>query len=247
MGKKALLAMGIGLAAFAALKLLNRFLWIPNYVFNFLTTLVHECGHSLFAWLMGRVSLPTVSIAGGGVTVWGERSLALCAVVWGALLFLAWRFRRIPLYAAVVIYPLLAIFLNELVVIAGGIFLEIGGACACFVVVFAVHLKRPFERPLYSLWGWWMLLNRSWETILMLRNPAYWIREKVIASGLAAGLTSDLERFRAGLGVSHETVLWGVMALCLLCLPAAWGISYALLRRAGASSDGVRVHDDDGV
>jgi hypothetical protein len=222
MAPRAWLALGIGLAAFPLAKLL----WIPNYVFNFLTTLVHECGHALFAWLMGRVSIPTVSIAGGGVTVWGERHLALCAAIEIGLGFLAWRYRKIPLFAAAVVYPLLALFANEIVVVAGGILLEIGGAVACFVVVLAVDLRRPFERPIYALWGWWMLLNRAWETILMLRSPAHWVRQKVIDSGLAAGLTSDLERFRAALGVSHETVLWGVLALCVAALPAAFGLAF---------------------
>lgn len=226
-------SLGIGLAVFPVAKLI----YIPNYVFNFLTTLVHEIGHSLFAWLMGRPSIPTVSVAGGGVTVWGDRSIPLCVALWVALAALLYRFRkhpwaRIGLAAAMVAYPLLALSgANEFVAIAGGVLLEIAGAAACFVVVFAVALQRPFERSLYALWGWWMVLNRGAETILMLRSSSYRDAQAVIDSGLAAGLTSDLERLRIGAGGSAELVLGTVLALCVLALPAS-GLIALLIRRS---------------
>ena len=72
------LCLAIGLLAFPVAKLL----WLPNYMFNFLTTLVHECGHSACAWLMGMPSIPTVSLAGGGVALWQEQSKLLAVVMW---------------------------------------------------------------------------------------------------------------------------------------------------------------------
>ena len=54
-------ALGAGILVFPIAKLL----YIPNYVFNFLTTLVHECGHAICAWLMGMPSIPTISPMGG--------------------------------------------------------------------------------------------------------------------------------------------------------------------------------------
>ena len=59
-------AIGIGLVAFPIAKLL----FVPSYVFNFLAVLVHEIGHAACAWLMGMPSIPAVSPAGGGVTIW---------------------------------------------------------------------------------------------------------------------------------------------------------------------------------
>jgi len=224
-------ALGIGLVAFPLAKLL----YIPNYVFNFLTTLVHECGHSLFAWLMGMPSIPTVSVAGGGVTVWGEQVWILCLAILAGLIGLAWRLRAtpalwIPVAIGALVYPLLAFTgAKHLVPVAGGVALECLGAAACFYTVFAVHLERQFERPLYALWGWWMILNRGAETILMLKSPAYWESQAVIESGLAAGLTSDLEVLRQGMGVSPKLVLVLVLFLCLAALPGAFAAAW--LRR----------------
>lgn len=222
-------ALGIGLVAFPLAKLL----YIPNYVFNFLTTLVHECGHSLFAWLMGMPSIPTVSVAGGGVTIWGQQVWIICVAILAGLVGLAWRLRQapglwIPVAVAALIYPFLAFTgARELVAIAGGVALECLGAAACFYTVFAVHLERPFERPLYALWGWWMVLNRGAETILMLKSPAYWESQTVIEAGLAAGLTSDLEVLRQGMGGSPKLVLVLVLLLCLAALPGALAAAWA--------------------
>jgi hypothetical protein len=219
----AAIALGIGLLAFPLAKLL----YIPNYVFNFLTTLVHECGHSLFAWLMGMPSIPTVSIAGGGVTVWGEQRPLLCLIVLAALVWLAWRNRDsramwIPLAIAALLYPAFAFTgARAWVPIAGGVVLECLGAAACFYTVLAVPLERPFERPFYALWGWWMILNRGAETLLMLKSPSYWESQTVIETGLAAGLTGDLEMIRQAMGTSPKPVLAAVFLLCLAALPAA--------------------------
>jgi hypothetical protein len=214
----------IGLVAFPLAKLA----YIPNYVFNFLTTLVHEIGHSLCAWLMGMPSLPTVGIFGGGVAVWTDQIILIPLAIIGALVALAIRFRdRLPVMISILcvipVYALLA-FTNgkNLFATAGGILLEIVGASACFYVVLVVSLERPFERPLYALWGWWMLLNRMAETVLMLKSPQYFQRQAVIDSGLAAGLTSDLEILREHMAVgSPAPILWCVLILCLLALPGA--------------------------
>jgi len=216
-------ALVIGLIAFPIAKLI----YIPNYVFNFLATLVHECGHSLFAWLMGMPSIPTVSVAGGGVTIWGEQRWFICVAILAGLVALAWNNRQspgfwIPLAIAALIYPFLAFTgAREIVAIGGGVALECLGAAACFYTVLAVHLERPFERPLYALWGWWMTLNRGAETVMMMKSRAYWESQSVIESGLAAGLTSDLEMIRQTLGTSPKPILGIVLLLCLLALPGA--------------------------
>jgi hypothetical protein len=213
---------------------LAKLLWVPNYVFNFLTTLVHECGHFAGAWLMGMPAIPSVGLAGGGVTWHGDQVLVLALAVWLALGVTAWRCRdRKPLFvafvAAAALYPALAFTRAAgCVVSAGGVLLEVGAASACLAVALGAHLERPIERPLYALWGWWMLINRTAETVLMLRSPAYWERQRVYESGLAAGLTNDLETLRAALGASPRAVLLAVLVLCLLALPAAFLVAWRL-------------------
>lgn len=223
-------ALMIGLAAFPVAKLL----WIPNYVFNFLTTLVHECGHAAFAWLMGMPSIPTISPMGGGVTLWQEHQ-PLLSIGW--LVVLGWgawtlRERKWVWGAAPAAGLLLLLGFSyngrETVATAGGVLFEIGGAAACFWAVLALELERPFERPLYALWGWWMILNRGSEIVLMLRNRAYWEAGRVIDSGLAAGLPADLHRIQGALGIAPEVFLVVVLLLCIAALPAAW-----LIRRFG--------------
>jgi peptidase M50B-like protein len=237
-------ALGLGLLAVPVAKLL----YVPNYVFNFLTTLVHEIGHSLAAWLMGMPSIPTVSPLGGGVTVWRDQVFVLALAVWAGLIALAWRARTrpplwIPLGVAALVYPLLAFTpARSAVASAGGVLLEIGGAAICFTLVLGHPLERPFERPLYALWGWWMLVNRAAETYLMLRSEAYWESQRVIQSGLAAGLTSDLEVLRSSLGWPPGPVLVITLLLCLAALPAAIGAARLLYRDPG-TPDTIRACD----
>ncbi|MCC6742006.1 MAG: hypothetical protein IT452_23500 [Planctomycetia bacterium] len=216
-------AFAIGLAAFP----LSKALFLPNYVFNFLTTLVHEIGHCACAWFMGMPSIPGVSILGGGITVWQEQKLPICLAWLAAIGWLGWRFRETRAAVAAasaggVVYALLAFTAaREFLPVAGGVLFEIGGAAACFYVATAPALRREFERPLYALWGWWMLLNRGAETVLMLRDRAYWNANTVYESGLAAGLTNDLEVIRDRLGTAPEPMLKVVLLLCILALPAA--------------------------
>lgn len=217
---------------------LARLVYIPAYVLNFLATFVHECGHSLVAWSMGCVSIPTVSIAGGGVAPWYGPYLPLQLAVVGGLGFAAWHFRNRKVAAAIL--GILAVLCGaitfsgryEPAILAGGVLFELGGAAACFVVAISGDLERPFERPLYALWGWFMLLNRGSETVLMLRDPAYYESQRVYESGLAAGLTNDLHAFQAALGWSAKTLTGTVFVLCLLVLPAAGAISWWRRRRA---------------
>jgi hypothetical protein len=186
---------------------------------------------------MGMPSIPGVSILGGGMTVWQDQKLPICFAWLAAFGWLGWRFRenKTAVAAAVgggLLYAFLAFTsAREFLPVAGGVLFEIGGAAACFFVASAPLLRREFERPIYALWGWWMLLNRGTETVLMLRDRAYWNANTVYESGLAAGLTNDLEVIREKLRCAPEPMLKGVLVLCVLCLPAALAARRLVSRR----------------
>jgi len=227
------LCLAIGLLAFPLAKLL----WLPNYMFNFLTTLVHECGHAACAWLMGMPSIPSVSMAGGGVTMWQEQSKGLAVAVWIGIGALACAARRVKvpfvaLCVVALVYPFVAFTKGkDVFAIFGGVLFEVGGAAACFTVCLGAKLERPFERPLYAVWGWWMLLNRMTEACLMLSDSAYRLERRVIQSGLAEGLTDDLAMVDLLLNVPAHRVLWFVLAIGALSLPISIGIA-RWMRRA---------------
>ncbi len=210
--------------------------FVTSYVFNFLATLVHELGHALAAWFVGGVGIPTVGIFGGGVSVHHGPFLVLQVLVAGGLGFAAWtqRARRpvaIGLGAAAALSALLGFSgAHETFIASGGILLELGGAGACFVVAVSGRLERPFERPLYALWGWWMWINRVQETWLLWRRPGHWEEQEIYESGLAAGLVNDMHRVQEGLGLRPAAVCGLVLALALLVLPAAALISWRRLR-----------------
>ena len=202
-----------------------KILYIPNYIFNFLTTLVHEIGHSACAWVMGMPSIPSVSVTGGGVTIWQDQMLILCIAIMAGLGALAY-FNREKKWLAILfiiiltIYPLFA-FTNGKLVLAlfGGMLFEIIGATICFIVCLCAPLQRPFERPLYALWGWWMLINRCSEAFLMLTNKEFRNATRVIESGLAAGLPHDITQITDLLNISSELVLITVLLLGVLSVP----------------------------
>ncbi len=223
------LCLAIGLVAVPVAKLL----WIPSYIFNFLTTLVHEVGHSACAWFIGMPSFPAVGIAGGGATVWQEQNWQIAVIVWIGLGVLAWKARGAPkalfglLVAVVLAYPAIAFTkLGLALAIFGGLLFEVGGATACFAVCLGAKLDRPFERPLYALWGWWMLLNRVCEDWLILTDWSYRLEHRIIQWGLAEGIPTDLTLVTLHLNISPRPVLYFILALCLLALPISIGISY---------------------
>ena len=66
-----------------------------------------------------------------------------------------------------------------------------------------------------------MILNRGAETVLMMKSRAYWESQTVIDSGIAAGLTSDLEMIRQLMASSPAPILGVVLFLCVAALPGA--------------------------
>jgi hypothetical protein len=157
------LALGVG-AALAACMLAFPF---ASYVASYFTVLVHEMGHALTGWAFGYPSIPAFDfVYGGGVTSHTERTLMLAVGVQGALLWLAWLFRRNPpsLVLALgisALYGLLAFTsLHELTITAMGHGMEL--------IIAGVFLHRALggrachhgaERVAYSFLGCFVTLT----------------------------------------------------------------------------------------
>ena len=231
-------ALGIGLLL---VPLVKQF-WILLYVFNFLHTLVHELGHTVFAWLMGMPALPKISLGGdGGVTSSLAQIRPLCFAILAGLGWFAWQARSdrrwlVGLLAGMVVYAAFAFTsAAQDLRIAGGVLFELGGATACFYWVLTAPSSLGAERPLYSLWGWWMLLNRLTETWLMLRSTAYWDAHTISDSGITEGLVNDIPALTEAMNITPTIVLSIVLVLGLSILPLAV-LMWQLKRRRDAKT-----------
>lgn len=155
------LAVGGGLA------LVTLAVPFASAVLGALVTLLHELGHSVFAWLFGYPAVPAFDFAyGGGLSLRGGRSAGLVVLVAVALAGLGWLYRRNARTLAAVgvlgaAWSVLAATHWHQTVIAlmghgteltfAGIFLYralSGRAC-----------RLPVERPLYAYLGWFVLLK----------------------------------------------------------------------------------------
>jgi hypothetical protein len=94
---------------------------------SFLSTLVHEFGHTVAAWAFGYPSVPAFDfVYGGGVTIHDERNTGLLIVTGAAFAFACWSFRRrsrvlAGLGALGAVYVLLAATpAHEFVIVAAG-------------------------------------------------------------------------------------------------------------------------------
>lgn len=202
--------------------------FVPAYVFAFLLTLVHECGHAIVAWFFGMPAIPAVGLQGGGVTALFARVPLICFAVMGVFVWLAWGYRNeFPKACGwaigAVIYAFVAFSSLALdLVTAGGIAFEIGGAIACFYWVLAAPVTHAVERSLYALWGAWMMLYRAGNAFSMLREPSLWEENLVANGGVGEGLANDLPRLCEAFHVAPPVVLSFVLFLCLCALPLAF-------------------------
>lgn len=121
--------------------------------------LVHELGHTLVAWFFGCSALPAIVL-----TVVFAQNRAVAAVVWGALVFLAVKYRRAPrwnvLFAAIAsLYPLVAFTQAHVTAFdLGGHLAELAFAAWAFRRV--VHGERPeWERPVWAFFAFYLVMR----------------------------------------------------------------------------------------
>lgn len=200
-----------------------------RFVLSYLGVLVHELGHSVVSWIFGYPAVPAFDFSyGGGVSVSFDRNGGLVMTILALWGFLFWSYRKYPrllgLLAAV--FGLWAVLawtpLHEALGIAmghgtelvfAGIFLyRAAGGSGC---------KMPeIERPLYSMIGWFLVLEQTWFAWGLVTDPG---KRQLYADAKGGGHWMDFSRLaRDYAHVSLETVAGAFLLCCVLTPAAAW-------------------------
>lgn len=213
-------------AILAPVFLLTPFLGLIGWFFG---ALVHEMGHCIAGWLVGRPSYPVLSLTGQAMAC-GKDLVPLIAIgVLAAALISAWTFLRgsarwVAMGAIVVILPLLAFSpAADLFILVGGHLGELAfGGVFLFRAVTGGFTSSPLERGLYSVMGWHLVFDNLRLTGgLMFSAPA---RAEYAANG-SFGLMNDYLRVADQIGASIETVGAMMTVPALLTVPIALGIA----------------------
>jgi len=213
-------------AVLAAVVLAVPFL---RFVFSYLTILVHELGHALFAWLFGYPAVPSFDFHyGGGFTSYETRKNVLVGLVftgWIALLY-AYRHHRPGMLAVGGLAGLYALFaltpLHELLIGFMG-----HGAELLFAGIFLYRalsgsaVKVRTERPLYAFLAFFIVASDARFAAGLVRSP---LERELYAEAKGGGDWMDFSQLARGIGLELETVAGLFFLLTLAVLPLAWWV-----------------------
>ena len=219
--------------------------WLAFFL-GFLTTLVHELGHSAGGWFFGYPSVPSFDFSyGGGVTLQQQRIWWLLLVV--ALVF-AWymySYRRnlislTLLAAALALYTVLALTPAH-----QGLVLSLGhgaellfAGCLLYRAMDATGVRSEFARPIYAFLGLFILMdNIRFSYLLAFDEIQRHHYETVNAIGFQMDFSRLAEHY-LHTSVANIAILF--LALCLLT-PA---LSYLCLRKQERLSAAIRLLGD---
>lgn len=151
-------------------------------LFSYFITLVHELGHSLFAWIFGYPSIPAFDFTyGGGVTItFGEKKIWILLLIYLAfgglfyyyrknrlsLIFLSGSFGLYTLFLLTELHEILGLFMGHgTELVFAGIFLY--RAISGFACIY------PVERPLYAFIGFFTIFYNLRFSYQLWMNPVY--------------------------------------------------------------------------
>ena len=89
------------------LALSTFFIPFTRFIFTYLTILLHEFGHSLFAWIYGSPSIPSFDFTyGGGVALSFQQNIYIVYCVYALMVYGVWflRHNTIPLISLVAFF-----------------------------------------------------------------------------------------------------------------------------------------------
>jgi len=198
-----------------------------RFVFSYLTILVHELGHAVFAWLFGYPALPSFDFYyGGGFTSYESRKTLLLALVftgWIAALYL-YRNHRAGLLAVGTLaglYTLCALTpLHEHLIGFMGHGAELVFAGLFFYrALSGSAVKIPLERPLYAFLAFFIVASDARFALGLVRSP---LERQLYAEAKGGGDWMDFSLLARGLGVELTTVAGLFFLLALAVLPLTW-------------------------
>ena len=230
------LALGLALAQVFTLGSCSWFAW-------FLSSLVHEMGHSAASLLTGAPAFPVIRLDGHAMAISGAFSHSLAVGVWILLGGLAWRVRSVAAYC----WPLVGLIaLGAATTWSGGrealvLFMGHGGelvfAGLCFVRCLSGRAQERSEIGcvLYAVFGWYLVLSNASLFFGLATSDAALV--DYYGSG-SFGLANDFERLARDVFDCkiRQLAVWMVLA-CIAVLPT----SLAAMRWRGARVRGPRA------
>lgn len=202
----------------------------------FLASLVHEMGHSGFAWACGMPSIPAISPTGHAAALHGDQSVALALMAMGGLVFAAWKFlegraRNVAIGLALTVHPLIAFTpARELLFLIAGHGGELAFATLALVKTLdGGFTKSKLERGLYGTVGWFLVGRNSWLGYGLATSSG--ARAHYASSG-SFGLENDLVRAsRDVVGTRIETA--GVVLVIASVAAVVIALGVWRMRRVG--------------
>jgi hypothetical protein len=174
--KEGWLSLGIGLVL-AALIFLFPFI---NYVLGYLNVLIHEIGHSIFAWLFGYPSIPTFDFRyGGGFALQFKRQGIIIIVIYALFGFLFYRYRKnwlsLTMLSVLVLLYSCCVFsrIHHIIILYMGEGTEpiFAGLLLFRAITWRKNSMGFFERPLNALFGFFILLSNIQFAWQIFSNP----------------------------------------------------------------------------
>ncbi len=153
-----MLAIGSGVA------LISMVLFWPGWILGTFKTLAHEFGHALFGWLLGCPSIPAFDMLhGGGVTLVAEKSTLLLLVIYAAMGYLIYVYRKNT--KTVILLSILAAAHLWLTLTTGHsvVILFMGHGTELLIATLFIYralsgrsIINEAERPLYAIIGFYI-------------------------------------------------------------------------------------------
>jgi hypothetical protein len=215
------LLIGAGLAAL--------FLAVPflRFVLSYMTILVHELGHAIFAWLFGYPAVPAFDFSyGGGLTCYENRKVALLVLIYAgwALALYAFRHHRrglVAVGALLGLYTLLALTsLHEQLIGFMGHGTELVFAGIFFYrALSGSAVKVPVERPLYAFLAFFIVASDVRFALGLIWSPA---ERQLYADAKGGGDWMDFSQIARAFDVDLASVAGIFCILALLVIPLTW-------------------------